>query len=99
TRSGEAADIGMGCDKGAHDRVMPLARIDIKRASTWHLDVPDQDLFLVTPDQHCVGLGEQRLAAGVHTLWASVGSDGAAPRAYELEADDRERPLVYADAE
>lgn len=99
TRSAEAADIGMGCDKGAHDRVMPLAKIDVKRASSWFLRVPDQDLFLVTPDQHCVGLGEQPLTAGVHTLWASVGSDGAAPAAYDLEADDRARPLVFADAE
>jgi len=99
TRSAEAADIGMGCDKGAHDRVMPLAKIDVKRASTWQLYVPDQDLFLVTPDQHCVGLGTQQLSAGVHMLWASVGSDGAVPAAYELEADDRDRPMAFADAE
>lgn len=99
TRSAEAADIGMGCDKGAHDRVMPVARIDVKRASTWYLNVHDQDMFMVTPDQHCIGLGAQPLAVGVHTLWASVGPDGATAPAYELEADDDERPLAFADAE
>jgi hypothetical protein len=99
TRSAEAADIGMGCDKSKHDRVMPVAKLDIKRASTWMLDVKDADMFLVTPEETCAGIGGERaLAAGVYTLWASVGPDGATPKSYTLEADDRERPLVYAAA-
>jgi len=100
TVSAEAADIGMGCDKGKHDRVMPLAKLAVTSPSTWLIATPKQPLFVITPDQHCFDAGETRqLAAGSYELWTVVGHDGAAPPSIELELDDRARPLAFAAAE
>jgi hypothetical protein len=98
TASAAAQDAGIGgCSKR---RVMPLAKLDVKRASTWFFDVEGADeTFVVTPDGKCGDPRDVNLEAGTHVLWTAVKHDGTGPAKYALEIDDRKAPLVFPAAE
>jgi hypothetical protein len=99
TASAEAQDLNLTGCADARTRIMPLATLEIAKQSTYYLDIPDVDLFVVTPDNKCgspQGDGLQ-LDAGTHTLWAKVPDQGL-PEDLQLEADDRSRALAFGDA-
>jgi hypothetical protein len=96
----DAANAGSTCAKSGQ-RVMPLARVKVDRASRWFIDLDAADhgqLFVLTSDGHCIDPRTARdVPAGNHTLW-SIVDDNAIPASFPLEIDDRGSPLAFGDA-
>lgn len=98
TVSIDAGDAGSTCAR-ARQRVMPLARVDVARASSWYIASEDAPLFVLTADGQCLDPADApKLAAGTYTLWTIVPRTGAAAR-YPLEIDDRAAPIALPTAE
>jgi len=93
----DAGDAGPTCARG-RQRVMPLARLHVTRASQWYLASGRAQLFVITDQQKCVDPTDGgTLPAGDHTLWTIVPDQGG-PASYPFEIDDRAAPLVFAEA-
>ena len=93
----DAGDAGPTCAHG-RERVMPLAKLHVTRASRWYLASGRQKLFVITDQKKCVDPTDGgTLPAGDHTLWAIV-PDAGGPARYPFEIDDRAAPLVFAEA-
>ena len=94
----DAGDAGPTCGRG-RQRLMPLARLDVRRESTWYVASGDAQLFVLTAGETCLDpTGAPTLPAGTHTLWTVLPIAGAAAR-YPLEIDDRAAALALAPAE
>jgi hypothetical protein len=80
-----------------HQRVMPLAKVVVERASSWFVDSTGQNLFILGADGKCYLPQEvAAVPAGTHTLWAIVGDQAAAT--FPLEIDDRGADVKYPEA-
>lgn len=96
----DAADVGPICAK-LRERVVPLAWLDVTRASSWFVASGDQDLFVLAEDGKCFNPGGDgaALPVGHHQLWAKLAPGQAAPTNFELELDDRSARPTYPPAE
>lgn len=98
TAAAEAGDLGIGCGTDAHDRLFPIANLEVSKKSTYFLKIRGLETFLITADNKCGATGDNlTLEPGTHLLWGITPKDGL-PETLTLEADDRERALSFLDA-
>ncbi|HTJ41559.1 MAG TPA: hypothetical protein VL463_05660 [Kofleriaceae bacterium] len=92
----EPAVAGFTCKTGLGEHVTPIGALDVEAAGKY---VVGGGAYVTDRDGHCdhVSRDEVELAAGPHTVWATVRGDQL-PKSAQVDVRDLSRPLVFDDA-